>query len=192
MSKKKEYIYNNIVFDSKEEIEFQIFLDEAKEHGLIDSYIYQPPSYELIPKATYKDAKGKERTLFRAHNYTADWIIHPTELFDELDHGLKKSYDGTYIVDIKGTYNKNGGDRILPIHAKLLYNKFGLILNKIVPEEFFKKANIAPEGLRWNQNVKKEKRLRKAFEKLDSFDAFKKRVNEKKETGKQININYFS
>lgn len=192
MSKKKEYIYNNIVFDSKEEIEFQIFLDEAKQHGLIKESIYQPPSYELIPKATYIDAKGKEKTLFRAHNYTADWIIYPTELFDELPHGLKKSYDGTYIIDIKGTYNKNGGDRILPIHAKLLYNKYNLILNKVVPEIFFKTANIAPEGLRWNQNIKKEKRLRKAFEDLDSFEDFKRRVKEKKETGKQINISYFN
>jgi hypothetical protein len=190
MAKKKEYIYKDVVYDSKEEIEFKVFLEEATQHGFIKNYIYQPPSYELIPKATYKDSKGKTKTLFRSHSYTADWIIYPTPLFEELNHNLKISKDGTYIIDIKGLYNRNGGDRILAIHQKLLYDKHKLILNKVNPEDFFKTINIAPEGLRWNLNVKKEKRLKKAFKNLDTFEEFLDKIKIKHLTGKQININY--
>ena len=188
MAKKNNYIYKDIEYDSKEEIEFKIFLEEAQSFNIIQDYIYQPPTYELIPKATYVDNKGKTRTLFRAHNYTADWLIYPTELFDKLNHGLKKNSDGTYLIDIKGMFNKNGGDRIFPIHQKLLYDKYKIIVNKVVPEVFFKQANIAPEGLRWNKNIKKEKTLKKSFIGLNSFEEFLAQSDNN--LGKQINIGF--
>ena len=189
--KQKTYIYNNIVFDSKEEIEFNIFLEEAKKHKLIKSFVYQPPSFELIPKATYIDNKThKQKVLFRSHSYTADFLIYPNKLFNELNHGLIPNNDGSYLIDVKGIYNRNGGDRILPIHQKLLFDKYKLVLNKVVPSIFFKRANIAPEGLRWNKTLKTKKVLRKDFKNLDSFKDFLKNVKEKRKSGKQINIKY--
>ena len=188
---KKSYIYKNITYDSQEEIDFVIFLEEAKKYKLIKKYIYQPPSYELCPKAIYYDANGKKKTL-RAHSYTADFLIYPNKLFDELNHGLIPNKDKTYLIDIKRTYNRNGGDRILPIHQKWLYDKYKLFVNKVIPELFFKQANIAPEELRWNKNIKKEKVLKKSFKGLDSFPEFLQRVKCKQETGKQINLNLFN
>lgn len=188
---KKSYIYKNITYDSQEEIDFVIFLEEAKKYKLIKKYIYQPPSYELSPKAVYYDINGKKKTL-RAHNYTADFLIYPNSLFNELNHGLIPNKDKTFLIDVKGTFNKNGGDRILPIHQKWMFDKYKLFVNKVIPELFFKQANIAPEALRWNKNIKKEKVLKKAFKSLDSFPDFLKRVKCKQQTGKQININLFS
>ena len=73
-----------------------------------------------------------------------------------------------------------------------MFDKYKLFVNKVIPELFFKQANIAPEALRWNKNIKKEKVLKKAFKSLDSFPDFLKRVKCKQQTGKQININLFS
>lgn len=190
----KSHIYNNVTYDSLEEIEFQKFLDEAKEKGFIKKYIYQPPSYELIPKATetITDSKGKtkEKVLYRSHSYTADWIIYPNQKFIDLPHKWKINYDGTYIVDIKGTYNLYGGDRILPIHQKLLYEKFKLHLNKVNPQELFLKINIVPESVRWMSN-RKEKTLKKIYKNVGTFDDYIKNLKIKEKTGKQINTNFF-
>ena len=84
--------------------------------------------------------------------------------------------------------NKNGVDRIFPIHQKLLYDKYKIIVNKVVPEVFFKQANIAPEGLRWNKNIKKEKTLKKSFIGLNSFEEFLAQSDNN--LGKQINIGF--
>ena len=186
---KKSKVYKGITYDSQEEIEFSIFLDEAIQYKLIKKYIYQPPSYELSPKMSYKDIRGKTKTL-RAHKYTADFLIYPNELFNELNHSLVPNKDGTYLIDIKGLFNKNGGDRILPIHQKWLYSKYNIFVNKVVPESFFKEVNIAPEELRWNKNIKKEKKLKKAFKDLDSFEDFLNKVKIKNQTGKQINLKF--
>ena len=80
----------------------------------------------------------------------------------------------------------------MPIHQKWLYAKYKLFVNKVIPELFFKQANIAPEELRWNKNIKKEKVLKKSFKGLDSFPEFLQRVKCKQETGKQINLNLFN
>ena len=44
MAKKNNYIYKDIEYDSKEEIEFKIFLEEAQSFNIIQDYIYQPPT----------------------------------------------------------------------------------------------------------------------------------------------------
>lgn len=181
-------IYKDIKYDSKEEVEFQIFLDEAKEIGLVKSFQYQPQTFELIPKALIK-VNGKDKTLLRAHNYTADWKIIFNSSFDRLPHKWVKNNDGSYLVDVKGSYNLHGGDRIFPIHQKLLYFTHGLYVNKVIPKEFFQKINICPEGVRWNK-ARKEKILKKDYKNIGTFADFIKSEKEFKTTGKQINIKF--
>ena len=46
-------------------------------------------------------------------------------------------------VDIKGAFNRNGGDRIFSVHQKLVYEKFKIFIHKIVPKDFFTQLGIA-------------------------------------------------
>lgn len=192
---KSKYIYKDITYDSKEEIEFQIFLDEAKEIGLVKNFIYQPKSFILIPKATeqIKDDKGriKEKVVYREHKYTADWQIEFDPAFDSLPHGWKKNIkNNNYLVDIKGMYNAYGGDRIFPIHQKLLYEKYKLHVNKVIPEEFFKLINTVPEGIRYKAG-RKEKEIKKAYNKVGTMLDLKKRIDNFKQNNIQINFGFF-
>lgn len=179
--KNKKYIYNNIQFDSQEEIDFQKFLEEGKQIGLIKDWVYHPQSFILIPKAVTL-INGKTKVLYREHKYTPDWIFTASLKFDKLNHGLKKNSDNTYIVDIKGMYNRHGGDRIFPLNAKLMYKEYQLHVNKLIPDLFFKNINIVPEGVRFMQN-RKTPTLKKAYEKIGTFAEFKESEN------KIININ---
>lgn len=190
--------YNGIEFDSDAEVEFFMFLEDLKKNKLIKDFIYQPPTYTLIPKVTEiktvqlkTKTKQVEKTLYRAHEYTADFLIKIIpETFEKIDpkHVLRINNDNTILVDIKGTYNDYGGDRIYKIHEKMMYYFFKLHLNKVVPEEYFKAIKIAPDRIRWMKN-RKSPTLRKSYINTVSVEEFCKRnENQTNHSTKTINI----
>lgn len=61
--------------DSNEEIDVVHWLNEAVDNKLIEDFYYQPESYCLSDPAKYVDVTGKEKTLYREHQYTADFCI---------------------------------------------------------------------------------------------------------------------
>ena len=182
-------------FDSAEEIEFYIFLKDGKRLGFIRDFTYQPESFVLIPKATvteevpYKRKHGskvKERVLYREHSYTADFsfVIQP-DLFARLGNtGLLHNGDNVVYVDIKGKYNRHGGDRIFPIHQKLLYYKYGIHLNKVVPEDFFRRIGCAPDAIMWMKG-RKTKTRKTAYRGMQTLD---ERFGEEYVPDTQINV----
>jgi hypothetical protein len=83
---KKIIEYNGIKFDSDGELYCYHFLTELKEAGYIDSFSYQPKSFNLSDKVQYpyvetKKLKTKEvvtkkqGTLLNAHEYTTDFKV---------------------------------------------------------------------------------------------------------------------
>lgn len=179
-NKASKYKYDGISFDSQEEIDFYLFLKDALKHKLIKSYEYQPKAFELIPKVVekikipYKRKGGYkivEKTILQPHIYTADWLFFITPKFNKLfpRHKLKVGKGGSVYVDIKGSHNKYGGDRVFPINQKLLYMTHGIYVNKVVPIEFFKSIRCAPDELRWMKK-RKIKTLRKHYRGISSFE----------------------
>lgn len=191
--KKTTHTFNGVEYDSKEEIEFQVFLEEAEEYGLISQHEYQPKSYTLTPKAfrnvtkrlKTKADRVEQRTLFQPHVYTPDWYIRFSPKFFEVfpKHKLfvvdetKKERtiaEPPYrnpcscLVDVKGAWNLHGGDRLLPIHQKLMWHLNREIVNKVVPQEFFKRLGVVPNSLKWMKN-RKTKTPKKAFKFVDTF-----------------------
>jgi len=171
---------------SNEEKEFLRFLEESKSHGFIQNYQYEPVSFELIPKKTeifFRELKRKktlktvEKTIYQGHKYTPDFIFTPTEKFLERAHKLRVNTDGSIIVDTKGAYNLHGGDRIFPIHQKLLYHVYGLHVNKVVPIEFFQRFGICPDDLRWMKNRKKPTK-RKHYKNIISFEEYEQKTKQ--------------
>lgn len=161
--------YDNIDFDSVEELEFYHWCVEAKNKGIILGFIYQPPSYTLSTKKTYtvpKQLKTKirydEKTLLRPHVYTADFMLYsePGTNMDKFPNYIFIGSGGEILIDVKGTFNMYGGDRELSINQKWLYDKFDIYVNKVVPEKLFK-ATWVPEKVRYTPKTGK---LRKKYE----------------------------
>ena len=184
--------HEGIRYDSKEEIEFKKFVESAKQYGLIDFETYQPESYQLIPKALRpvtryfktKAPRVEWKSLFREHSYTPDWIIRFTpEFFENFPrHGLfvvasqgsevaEVDFKGAASAwfDVKGKINLHGGDRIFPIHQKLMWDRFKIPVNKLIPEEFFRRIGVVPDGVKWMKN-RKQKTARKAYIKVPTFE----------------------
>lgn len=179
--KVNRYHYDDINFDSQEEIDFYKFLKISKKLGIfIKDFEYQPKSFVLIPKATYVDqvklktkVKLVEKTMYREHVYTADFkVVVDDEFINKYGDVLKIYGNHIFYVDVKGTYNKFGGDRIFPIHQKQLYHSYGLHVLKINPIKFFNVLGLAPKELMYMKNRKKLT-LRKDFKSLIALEDYK-------------------
>lgn len=195
--------FEGIEFDSQEEVDFYIFLQDCSLYGLVESVVHQPGPYELVPKAVRhvwkhfktKPPRQEERTLFQGHNYTPDFEVRWTPKFlRTFPHAklLLVETDGTEIadpaeewkgslhglIDVKGGFNRHGGDRIFPIHQKLMWHKYHLPVTKVVPDEFFVELGVVPDRLKWMKN-RKTKTARRRFENIPTFeDTFEDRVQE--------------
>ncbi len=163
MAKPKPTIYDvhvgeTFTLDSIEEYDFYHWVLEGYENGLIDSYNYHIRSYELIPKQTYevlKQLKTKTKTitktLLRPHEYTPDFEINLSDRFYEL-FGDKTCLtkiphvaNNPLTLDIKGQFQRNGGARSFTIDRKLMYEKYGIYIFKVVPDVLFKETYVPNE-----------------------------------------------
>lgn len=146
--------FNQIVkLDSLEEWQVYNWVLELVESGAILEYEYQPTEFQLTDKITYVpyygNPKHKAKSLLQSHEYTADFRL----VFDEKFGELISSYfrisedmvsDGkiTIYIDVKGTFQQNGGARSFSINQKMVYEKFGIYVQKTIPQELFQKFGI--------------------------------------------------
>lgn len=182
-NKKSKITFENLELDSKEELLFIHWLNEAKENNLISEYKYQPEEYVLSDKVTLvkqiekkKKLVDKEVTILNKHIYTPDFCVKPTEKFYELYYkfGWDKIFkrieinDGYLIIDIKGSFNQAGGDRVFSINQKWIYQKYGIYITKIVPDDLFE-LTWCPELCRLTPVKKQPIEKYKDFKKLSSI-----------------------
>jgi len=175
--KKQKPTYKGVEYDSKEEIEFFMWIEEGIEAGLImPKVVYQPESYELSPKQTKKvlkqlktKVKEVEKHLLHPHKYTADFNFWFTEKGKgKVD--LIESEEDMIIVDVKGAFNQHGGDREFSINAKWVYEKYGVFVNKVIPEKLFK-STWCPQGARLTS---KTMQIKKKYAKCKTIEEFLK------------------
>jgi hypothetical protein len=119
--------------ESNEEQQFEAWLIEAQEHGLVDRYGKQP-KFELI-----QGERVGGKFLHREHNYTGDFKVWLTELGEEVLRGVFEKSDilgfpnGLLYVDTKGSFQSYGGGRAFSINQKLVREKHGVWVAKVVP-----------------------------------------------------------
>lgn len=171
-NKRSNIIYQDIEFDSNEELEFFHWLTECKQYNLIESFEYNKKSYEITPKYTYHEEKKLktktkivEKHLLHPHVYSPDFIIFPTKSFSLIDHGMIKVKRDYYVVDTKGNFQLHGGDRTFSINQKLVYKLYGDYVNKITPSKLFSKTFV-PEKCRYTTKTQK---LREKYRNLPSI-----------------------
>lgn len=81
--KKTTYKYDDVKYDSKEEIYFAWYLDELKEKGYVNSWHYHPKQFDLTMGFYYYTTEQKKRggekttayTLAQPQTYTPDFMI---------------------------------------------------------------------------------------------------------------------
>jgi len=144
---KPKVIADDIEFDSDLELEFYHWCKEAQELELLAWFEYHPEPFELTPRATFteeKQLKTKvkivEKTLLQPWRYTVDFVLCPTEKLSRLFHGLR--FDEFIFVDVKGTFNRFGGDRSFAYIQKVMYYRYSLYINKVVPDQLFSKSFV--------------------------------------------------
>jgi len=151
------YTYNCVEYDSKEEIYFSWYLDELFTAGYIAEYDYQPPSFNLSESVKYswvKELKTKnksmETTLLQPHDYTADFKIAWNTTADNIFFDLNKLKSGPFVVkyglsfiDVKPSFDKHNMTRKFHIDQKWVYQRFGVYVQKVVPQKLFK-ATFTP------------------------------------------------
>jgi hypothetical protein len=166
--------YSGIVFDSKEEIEFYQWCEEAELNNLIESFEYQPKEFILSEKKTQKvkkplktKVKWVDKHLLHPHIYTADFKIVPKDKsYDWLNKHLVVSVDGHFWIDVKGAFQLYDGARSFSINQKWIYDKFHVYINKVVPKKFFS-LTFAPQNARFTPKTNKK---RKIYEKCKTID----------------------
>lgn len=187
-NKKSTIVFDNIHFDSNEELQFYHWINEAVENGLVKSFTYQPVEFKLsaevkLNKVVKKKTKDVPTvyTLLSSHIYTPDFQFIPTDKFVEIIKNSKElnkyfSYifssdykaKDVVICDVKGTFNMHGGDRIFSVNRKWVMNCHEVFIHKIVPEKLFK-ISWCPDKCRYTA---KKSIVVKKFEDVENVKSF--------------------
>jgi hypothetical protein len=161
----------NNKYDSKDEYQFSLWLDEALEKGLIFSWKKcekGDDTIEIIPKKIYQKRKVKKtkviwKDAFLLHplRYTPDFVVRFTnkELLKLFPHSEVMSHNYyEAVIDIKSSvgnkYGNNQSATTFPIIQKVLYHLKGLFVHNIVCNKLFRKS-WCPEEIYWMKNRKK-------------------------------------
>lgn len=156
----------SVEVDSSEEWYFYSWLIECKKLGIVLEYEYQPKEFLLTEKFKYVPAFGnpkkKEKHLLADHVYTADFRIVFNKLYGEkLSEYFKipleaidTNGDAVVFVDVKGGFMMHGSDRTFSIHQKIMWDKYKIYVQKIVPEDLFKKLGT-PEAAKYTIKTKR-------------------------------------
>lgn len=153
-------------YKSQEERQFADWLEVCMTYGLVKHWQYEPKSFVLIPAKTYTvvqqlktKTKTVEKTLHQEASYTPDFMVEFTDEGLALFKGVfSDSYhtngSKTLFIDTKGEFDRRQGDgRFFSLIRKLMYDKHGIWVEKVIPKRLFKET-FAPETVRWMRNRK--------------------------------------
>ena len=153
--------------DSAEEVDFVRWCDEAVKLSVLNGYQYQPDSFQLFQAEKYVDVYGKQRTLFKEHIYSPDFVL----MFDpkrslELSKEFKvtqsqlSSNECSVYIDVKGTFQKQ--KRSFTTDRKWTWQKFKTYICEVVPVKFFKLFGV-PKKSRLTEKTKKPRSCYNSF-----------------------------
>jgi len=135
-------------FASDEEFWVYLWLKAAEEHELVSDINYQPETFLLCPRASVpirKELKTKTKIvdlfLFRPHQYTADFSFFVSNKIKHLFVAPKFTSEKV-VIDVKGSFNMYGDPKQFSINQKWCWDKFGVYVEKIIPEKLFKKSFV--------------------------------------------------
>lgn len=160
-----------VVLDSNEEYYVYAWIMQCFDLKVVKEYAYQPESFLLTERFTYipvsDSPKKKEKFLMASHSYTPDFKIvfdrkylNILSLFFKFPSDCVRSSDGSLVsyIDVKGGFNRFGGDRTFSINQKMMYDKYHIYVQKTTLEDLFSKLGIPNEA---RYTIKTKKPLKK-------------------------------
>ena len=157
----------NLLVDSQEEIDAVNFFCELHQLGLLLDFEYQPQPFKLFDSVDYTDIEGKNRCLFRDHEYTADFKItidpNKNKILSKEFKLTKSDLDKNSVnifIDVKGTFAQHDGGRSFSLNQKWVWMIHKKYIYKLVPKNVFAKLGCPKASFYSN----KTKKLRKMFQ----------------------------
>ena len=116
-------------------------------------------------------SKQVQKHLLHPHKYTADFYFTLTMKGERLNIPfIINENTGGAVIDVKGAFNQHGGDREFSINQKWTYEKYGVFVNKVIPEKLFK-STWCPQGARLTS---KTRQIKKKYAKCKTIEEFLK------------------
>lgn len=175
-----EFLNLNIEVDSQEEYQFYTWIIEAKKLNIVLDYKYQPESFLLTEKFSYvplfNNPKNKEKHLLADHLYTADFKLVFNYKYGELlskyfkisKNNLNSDGNIEVFIDVKGGFMNNGSGRSFSINQKMVYDKYKILINKLVPKDFFLKLGC-PKKLFFTEKTHKKSKVFETYPTIESI-----------------------
>lgn len=153
--------YNNVIYDSKEELDFKHWLDEAFEAKLIYGYrkcVKDIDTFTLIASQNYYKSGDlkKPKHCFRPVKYTPDFVIYGGDWIPYLQ---KDMGDDNHYIDVKGGFSRHNDGKQFQLIRKMLFLFKGIYAHIVKPDELFLKTWV-PELCR---RTPKQGKLKKKF-----------------------------
>lgn len=162
--------YEDVYFDSDEEVFFAMWLEELKNHGYVADWrkMYHPIILTTGLKVPYKKVtqlktkvkvEDKEKTLLNPSQYTPDfrvyftekgyeklasWIavgdFNPSALFYADNNGEQQKEMVMHVVEVKPSFDQQNMERLFKNNQKFIWDKYKIFVNLVEPVELFKKT----------------------------------------------------
>jgi len=131
---------------SDEERDFARWALEAESMGHISNIRYEPRTFQLsdpvngwfLSIGKRGGSKLKKRHAMRGSTYTPDFSFVIDWLFPGSDFFLFRELHSTIWIDTKGIFTNRQND--FPVKSKWLYQKYGIFVQKVIPEKLFTKT----------------------------------------------------
>lgn len=161
MSKENYFLIQGKQAASDEEYYFYFWCLAIQDLGYIKEIVFQPKSIHLIDKKEFRytelkktKTKLKINTLFRPHVYTPDYVIVWHESAEHIFFEILENENNNKplkdiilfaqnrkgkiisVIDTKGaTTFQRGNSTVItfPLNQKMVYDKYGIYVNKVVP-----------------------------------------------------------
>lgn len=170
------------IYKNNEELFFSYYLDEMKEQGLIESYEYEPETFELSSEITFDYVKttqlktktkteNKTKALLHKHCYTPDFKIEPVNCYDDNKLFNQSCQLPIFIMergfhwwcDIKGQHaGKLSTAVTFPLNQKWMFSIHGIYVQKIKPFDLFKQTftpKLVIEEMKYKRDYIKKGKL---------------------------------
>lgn len=160
----KKPIYNNIEFDSIDEVQFYIYLTTLQRYGLLERFVFHPHKisvtdpvveYQVIQKTLKTKSKTivKSKIILNEATYTTDFILYGLD--DVMKPYFRQSADGTYWCDVKGKWSGTHGSdaRYFSLLVKVLYHLKKIFVNKVIVQDLCAQTFV-PDELRFTKTGK--------------------------------------
>ena len=162
-------IYKGIEWESFEELAFLYWAFELKNQGYIKS-LRRSESFLLCDSMVHDfvvnlktKSKPASEIVMHGHSYTPEFIIEwdpkaRKKIFDTLITseryncpilGTHKEWEGfTSYVEIKPMFDQNNMERLFKVNQKWMWQKHGIFVNLVKPQDLFQKTFTPAEYLR--------------------------------------------